>query len=89
MTPSQLFTSLLTAAKDNVLAAAIPVAITFLANVKANPNPLNFVAQLDLLRSGLVAALPNLEVTEIQQLSTLFSNELQDVLRAAEAAAPK
>lgn len=89
MTPSQLFSALIAAAKNNLLTAALPVVITFLTNVKSNPNPLNFVAQLDLLRAGLVAALPNLEVTEIQQLSTLFSNELQDVLKAAEAATPK
>jgi len=48
------------------------------------------VAQADLLRAGLVAALPNLEQSEIVAIDTIFSNELQAVLTAAQttSAAP-
>lgn len=85
MTPSSLFSTLLETAKDNLLAAAIPPVLTFLGNVKSNPNPLNVVAQADLLRAGLIAALPALEQTEIAAITNLFSNELQTVLAAAQA----
>jgi hypothetical protein len=86
MTPSQLFQELLGLTKNNLLVAAIPPVLTFLGNVKSNPNPLNVVAQADLLRAGLVAALPNLEQTEIAAIDTIFSNELQAVLTTAQAA---
>ncbi len=89
MTPSQFFATIIAAFKDNILIAALPVVLTFLGNLHANPNPLNFIAQLDLLRAGLVAALPNLEKTEIEQITLLFSNELQVVLAAAQASAVK
>lgn len=84
MTPSQLFSALIATAKNDILIAAIPVVLTFLGNIRANPNPLNFIAQLDLLRAGLVAALPTLEATEIAHITTLFSNELQTTLAAAQ-----
>lgn len=85
MTPSSLFSTLLETAKDNLLVAAIPPVLTFLGNVKSNPNPLNVIAQADLLRAGLVASLPNLEQTEIAAITNLFSNELQTVLAAVQA----
>jgi hypothetical protein len=80
MTPSVLFSTLLETAKDNLLMAAIPPVLTFLGNVKTNPNPLNVIAQADLLRAGLVSSLPNLEQTEIAQITNLFSNQLQATL---------
>lgn len=85
MTPSSLFSTLLETAKDNLLVAAIPPVLTFLGNVRTNPNPLNVIAQADLLRAGLVASLPNLEQTEIAAITNLFSNELQTVLAAVQA----
>lgn len=85
MTVSTLFSTLLASVKDNLLIGAIPPVLTFLGNVKANPNPLNIVAQADLLRAGLIAALPNLEQTEIAAITNVFSNELQTVLAAAQA----
>ena len=85
MTPSSLFSTLLETAKDNLLVAAIPPMLTFLGNVKTNPNSLNVIAQADLLRAGLVASLPNLEQTEIAAITNLFSNELQTVLAAVQA----
>lgn len=86
MTPSQFFAEILNLTKNNVLTAAIPPVLTFLGNVKNNPSPLNVVAQADLLRAGLVAALPNLERAEIAAIDTIFSNELQAVLASAQAA---
>lgn len=86
MTPSQFFQEILGLTKNNILVGAIPPVLTFLGNVKSNPNPLNVVAQADLLRAGLVAALPNLEQSEIVAIDTIFSNELQAVLSSAQAA---
>jgi len=90
MSPSQLFQELLAMTKNNLITGAIPPILTFLGNVRSNPNPLNVVAQADLLRAGLVAALPNLEQSEIVAIDTIFSNELQAVLTAAQttSAAP-
>jgi hypothetical protein len=89
MTVSQLFSTLLQTVKNDLLLAAIPPVLTFLGNVKANPNPLNVVAQADLLRAGLLAAVPNLEAAEVASITNLFSNELQTVLASAQAAQPK
>lgn len=85
MTPQQFFDSLLAAAKSDVLVAAIPPAITFLTNVKANPDPLNVVAQASVLNVSLISALPNLERTAIQQMSGSLSTALQSVLADAQA----
>lgn len=86
MTPSQLFQELLNLTRNNLLVGAVPPILIFLGNIKQNPNPLNVVAQADLLRAGLVATLPNLEQTEIVAIDTIFSNELQAVLTSAQAA---
>lgn len=86
MTPSQFFQEILNLTKNTALVGAIPPVLTFLGNVNHNPNPLNVVAQADLLRAGLVAALPNLVQSEIAAIDTIFSNELQAVLSSAQAA---
>jgi hypothetical protein len=86
MTPSQFFQEILGLTKNSLLTAAIPPVLTFLGNVKNNPNPLNVVAQADLLRAGLMAALPSLAQSEIAAIDTIFSNELQAVLSSAQAA---
>lgn len=85
MTPQQFFDNLLAAAKSDVLVAAIPPAITFLTNVRSNPDPLNVVAQASVLNVSLLAALPNLERTAIQQMSGSLSTALQSVLADAQA----
>lgn len=93
MNPSDFFSTLFAAIKNGFLTAIIPDLLTFLQNTKglnllSVTDRLTYVAQLDLLRSTVMTQLPNLAVTDLQQLNTLFSNELQSVLTAALPSVP-
>lgn len=88
MTPTVFFSTLFTAIKSGFLSTIIPDLLTFLENTKglnllSVTDRLTYVAQLDLLRATVMIQLPNLGVTDLQQLNMLFSNELQSVLTAA------
>jgi hypothetical protein len=88
MTPASFFSSLFTAIKSGLITTIVPDLLTFLQNTKglnllSLTDRLQYVAQLDLLRATAMTQLPNLAVTDLQQLNTLFSNELQSVLSGA------
>jgi hypothetical protein len=88
MTPASFFSSLFTAIKSGLITTIVPDLLTFLQNTKglnllSLTDRLQYVAQLDLLRSTVMTQLPNLEVADLQQLNALFSNELQSVLNGA------
>lgn len=87
------FQSLFVGIKNGLITDVIPPLLTFIQNTKGvNPvtSPFTYVAQLDLLRSSVIAGLPNLAQGEIAQIDAVFSNELQAALSAAQAAtAPK
>jgi hypothetical protein len=87
---STFFQMLFTGIKSGLVTDIVPALITFIQNTKGlNPltNVLTYVAQLDLLRSSVIAGLPNLVQSEIAQIDAVFSNELQSVLAAAQASA--
>lgn len=84
-TASTLGKAVLTAMLGNLETAALGPIITALQSVKANPQPLNIVAQVGLLKAQLIGALPNLEVAEVTSLATLGITEAQTLLAKAQA----
>jgi hypothetical protein len=87
-----LLSGLFAALKAGLAQSAIPPIITFLENTKGfNPlsltGQLSYIAQLDLLRSSLMANLTTSLPTEITNINNAISNELQEWLQKALASA--
>jgi hypothetical protein len=88
MNASVFFSTLFAAIKSGFLSTIIPDLLTFIEHTKglnllSITDRLTYAGQLDLLRATVMTQLPNLAVTDLQQLNALFSNELQSVLTAA------
>ena len=84
--------SIFTSVKAGLAKDAIPPALTFLQNTTGlNPlsmsDDLKYIAQLDLLRSSLVANLTSSAPAELQAIDATISNELQVALQSALAKA--
>jgi hypothetical protein len=73
--------------ESDILTAAGQPLLTFLQNVKTNPDPLNEAAQWIQLTGALVGSLPGLEVTVIQQLATTLQTKLAALIAAKQASA--
>lgn len=89
MNLSQLLSGLLAGLKDNVIIAVFPALQTFITNTQnLNPltQPLEYVAQLDLLRSTLITKAPGLVLAEVQAIDAVVSSHLQSILQAAQTA---
>ena len=90
MNLSLIVSTLLAVARSGLVSTILPDILTFLQATRGlNPltQPLEYIAQLDLLRSTFLTQLPGLAIAEAQGLNTLFSNEIQDVIAKAKAAA--
>ena len=86
MSASSIFDNALALGKADLIVAAAPAVITFLQNFPAAlGNPVAMIAQIDLLRSSLTAAVPNLAQTEVSQIDNSFISALQGVLFTAKA----
>lgn len=81
-----LIQSILTAVKNDAIAAALPVINTFFQAVIANPSPANVTAQVALLQVQLLAALPNLEMAVIKDVAALVQAEVATLAAQATAA---
>jgi hypothetical protein len=86
MSASSIFDTALALAKADAIALAAPAVITFLQNISKGPlNGLTFITQVDLLRSSLTAALPNLAQTEVAQINQSFIGVIEQALAQAQA----
>jgi hypothetical protein len=84
-----LLSGLLTGLKDNVIIAVFPAIQTFITNTESlNPltQPLEYIAQLDLLRSTIITKAPGLVLEEVQAVDAILSSHLQSILSAAQTA---
>jgi hypothetical protein len=75
MNASVFFSTLFAAIKSGFLSTIIPDLLTFIENTKglnllSVTDRLTYAAQLDLLRATAMTQLPNLAVTDLQQLNT-------------------
>lgn len=89
MNLSAFLSGLLAGLKDNVIIAVFPALQTFITNTQnLNPltQPLEYVAQLDLLRSTLITKAPGLVLQEVQAIDAVVSSHLQSILAAAQTA---
>lgn len=84
---SQFLAQLLALAKQDAVKDFVPPIQTFLANVASNQNEVNIAAQLLLLQTGLVAAVPAFEHDIVSGATPLVEQLLQSVLSTPTASA--
>jgi len=86
---SGLIAPLISLAKQDTAKLIVPLVVTFLQNIAANPNELNILAQLGKLEADVLAALPTIEQDELKALATLLSTEAQALLSSTASVAAK
>ena len=77
------FQSFLAGLKADVFLAVLPLVGKAATAIAANPTALNVVGQWAALQGELIAAVPTLEQTVLQQLATAINTEIQTVIATA------
>lgn len=85
---ASFFQGIFTAVKAGLAQAVIPPTLTFLQNTSglnslSLSDQLKYIAQLDLLRSSVMANLTSALPTELAAIDATISNELQTALQNA------
>jgi hypothetical protein len=79
---SQIFSSLVAAAKTDEEKALLPLVAAVATSIATNPTGLNIVAQGNAFLAGAISVQPNIGQALLKDLATVINTEAQALLSA-------